>query len=536
VVTSSVPWRAGLATAAAIVVLAACQFAWVRPTNFLGYDEWMILWLTSRGIVSQPHAGRPLMLAGSLPAVWLAPDRLAGPYVLLGTYLALSGVLVFALCRAVAPRLGAVAALAGAITAVWAPLDYQRLDTVHMTPYGAVVFGTLLTLVLFLASLRRDSVLLLGAAGLAAIVTAFAYEATLPLLLVPPLVATAVWPGLRRRLAWAAAWTFTAALGAMPAAAVYLQRRGAPAYQAAYQTDLHPWRMAGRLWHHHAFDLAPAALTPLSQVAVPPAAIAAAALVVVMLAARWEGPPAPGPDGRRALMLCAAAGLGLAALGHLFFITSDGLTTPNRTQFLCAPGTGLFLASAAALVASLLPERLRLGGLTLLGAWIVAVSAGKTVAHQHTWDARSAYPAQAQLLTRLVALAPDLKPDTLVVLLDGRDAWRDTYGFDHAVRYLYEGRARGHVWQAPNLFYPTAFAPDRIRLEPRADIRDAWEESPLEYHYDQTIALRHAADGEVVLLERWPARVATTPMAESYDPRARIVTGRPAPPSRRILR
>jgi hypothetical protein len=141
-----------------------------------------------------------------------------------------------------------------------------------------------------------------------------------------------------------------------------------------------------------------------------------------------------------------------------------------------------------------------------------------------------------ELLRRLVALAPDLRPNTLVVLLDGRGAWPDTYGFDHAVRYLYEGRARGYVWSAPSLFYPTTFAPDGIRRQVRADVRAAWRESDTFHRYDETVAVRRAADGSVTILERWPARVAVSPAAASYDPRARIVTGGAEPRARRILR
>jgi hypothetical protein len=524
-----------VATSVAIATLGACHFATIRPTNFLGYDEWMILWLTSRGIVSQPHAGRPLVLVWSLPAAVFAPHRLLAHYVLLGTYLALTGVLVFTLCRAVAPRLRVVAALAGAFAAVWAPLDYQRLDSVHMTPYGGLTFGTVLALVLFVVSLQRTSLLLLALGVLAAIVTVLSYEGALPLLLVPPLAAVGWWPGFRHRLTWAIAWAGGVALGAIPASAGYMQR-GRQAYQAAYPLDLEPVRMAGRLLRHHAFDLGPALTTPIAQVMVMPAAICAAALAMVILSARGGEPPGLGAAARVPLARLAAAGLGLAALGHLAFIASPALTTPNRTQFLCAPGTGILLAALIGLVASLLPERLRLAGLTLMSTWIVAVSAGNTVAHQRTWDVRTAYPTQVQLLSRLVALAPDVEPNTLFVLLDGRGAWPDTYGFDHAVRYLYEGRARGHVWNAPSLFYPTAFLPDGIRREPRDDIRAAWRESPSVHRYDETIAVRHAADGSVSILERWPARVAVTPRADSYAPSGRIVAGRRDLPSHRILR
>lgn len=520
----------------AIVGLAWCHFAWVRSTNFLGYDEWLILSLTSRGIVSQPHAGRPFALVGSLPAALFAPHRVVAHYLLLGSYLALSGVLVWALCRAVAPDLPLAAALAGAFAAVWAPLDYLRLASLHMVPYGWFLFGTLLAIVLFLASLRRASLPLLAAAGLAATVTALGYEGTLPLLLVAPLAATAARRASPHRVTWAVAWGACMALVLACLVFGHLQLRGTGAYQAAYAVDLHPVRMAGRLVQHHGFDLVPLVSTPIAQVATLPAAVCAGALILVVFWARAQQGSVEGGNARGTLAMLAAAGLGLAALGHLPFLTSAGLTTPNRTQFLCAPGTGILLASVIVLLASFLPPRLRMGAVVLLGGWIVSVSAGRTVMHQRLWDVRTAYPAQVHLLARLVALAPDVRANTLIVLLDGRGAWLDTYEFEHALRYLYQGRARGYVWRARNLFYPTTFDDAGIRREPRKDIRAPWDESPSFHRYDETIAVRYGADGSVTILERWPMRVKATPAMESYDPFVRIVAGGTAPASRGILR
>jgi hypothetical protein len=520
----------------AIVALAWCHFAWVRPTNFLGHDEWLILSLTSRGIVSQPHAGRPLALLGSLPAALLAPHHVVAHYLLLGSYLALSGVLVWTLCRAVAPRLRLVAALAGAFAAVWAPMDYQRLASVHMAPYGWFTFGTLLALVLFLASLRRASLPLLAAAGVVATVTALSYEATLPLLLVAPLAATAARRAPRHRVTWAVAWSGGMLLLLAYLAFVHARLGPAASYQATYAVDLHPLRMAGRLLWHHRFDLVPVVSTPLAQVAMLPAMVCAGALILVVVCARAEEGPVEWANARGTLAILAAGGLGLAALAHVPFVTSAGLTTPNRTQFLCAPGTGIFLASVVLLLGSLLPPRLRMGAVVLLGGWIVAVSAGRTVLHQRVWDERTAYPAQIHLLARLVALAPDVRANTLIVLLDGRGAWPDTYGFEHALRSMYEGRARGYVWRASSLFYATTFDDAGIRREPREAIRIPWDESSSFHRYDETIAVRYGADGSVTILERWPMRVKATPGAASYDPFVRIVASGAAPASRALLR
>ena len=38
-----------------IYALTWAQFAFVESANFQGFDEWLTLWLTSRGIVAVPH-------------------------------------------------------------------------------------------------------------------------------------------------------------------------------------------------------------------------------------------------------------------------------------------------------------------------------------------------------------------------------------------------------------------------------------------------------------------------------------------------
>src|SRR5207247_11052069 len=75
-----------------IVLVFCAQYAWVKPTNFEGYDEWLLLSLASRGIVSVPPANRPLALIFDLPHALLFPHSLAGVYLVHGAYLALAGV------------------------------------------------------------------------------------------------------------------------------------------------------------------------------------------------------------------------------------------------------------------------------------------------------------------------------------------------------------------------------------------------------------------------------------------------------------
>ena len=89
--------------AAFLLALAAAQFAFVRPTNFGGTDEWLSFSLLSRGILSFPYANRPLNLAWALPGWSLFPDRLVGFLVFhalwIGLGLTVACVLVAGLLR-----------------------------------------------------------------------------------------------------------------------------------------------------------------------------------------------------------------------------------------------------------------------------------------------------------------------------------------------------------------------------------------------------------------------------------------------------
>ena len=97
------------------------------------------------------------------------------------------------------------------------------------------------------------------------------------------------------------------------------------------------------------------------------------------------------------------------------------------------------LASVVVGIGAIVPRAASEATALALAAWIVAVGTGRTVAMQQTWDRESAYPAQMSMLRGLVAAAPDLRPGTMVLLLDDGKAWRATFGFHHAIRYLYEG-------------------------------------------------------------------------------------------------
>src|SRR5262245_28120626 len=186
-----------------IVAAVIVQFAWVKPTNFAGYDEWLIFSQVARGVADVPYANRPLELLFSLPLRW-APPGLGSYLALHVAYFAAEGCLVFLLCERLLPGRPLLSFLAGLFAATWGPLDHQRLNVVQ--PYAGFAFWCCLALLLLVESWRRAHPPLLCLAALLAFVDIRAYEACGALLLGAPLLL--LWQPARPPRAWSflAAW------------------------------------------------------------------------------------------------------------------------------------------------------------------------------------------------------------------------------------------------------------------------------------------------------------------------------------------
>lgn len=518
---------------ATIFVLVGCQFAWLSPTNFHGSDEWLILSLVSRGIVTLPYANRPLALAWNLPAA-LFDDPVTPHFVLHGIYLALTGVLVFLIVRRLAPEEALLAWMAGVLAALWAPRDRLRLATVQMLPYSGFMVGLLLALLLLVEWWRRRRWGLLAAASILALATVRSYEGALPLLLGAPLL-LARFAAVRVGWSWAPAWY--AALGVAIVQIVGLPGSapgaGSLDYQARFRLDPSPLAMAGRMLHHYGLSLLPLVQT------LPNESAGAAALPVLgafwaalcYLVRRGQRPTAD----RRAHAVAMGLGLALAGMGSAPFVLSDAFTTPDRTQFLPAPGMGLFLAAAALWLGSWLPTRWRPFGIALLGGWIVGVGTVRVVSMQRRWDTRSTFLAQRQFLRQLTLVAPDLRPNTLVVLVDRTGSW-SPIDFPHAIEYLYAGHASGHVWGLRSFLCEAELTDAGVVRRPHAAVRGPWRSPPTLHRYDEVVFVRYAEDRTLHLFDHWPGRILPQPAGSAYAPRSRIVEGGAEPPARAVLR
>jgi hypothetical protein len=528
---AAVPGRMAVPIGIGLVVLA--QLSAVSPTNFGGYDEWLIVQLTSAGRVSIPYAERPLELVWDLPAV-LFPHRLDAFLWLHGIYLWLTGVLVWRLFARLAPGQGTAAFLAGTFAATWAPRDFLRLNAVETVAYSGVIFVTVAAASLLLESWRWRSMPLLAVAALLALCAARTYESVLPLLVAAPalLWAAPIRPEDRRpRWRFAAVWEAVMLVaGILSLAGVLLPSEGS--YQlSALSLDLHPGGVLRRLGEQAAYALAPAAAVSWPELGTAHVIITTVtfALVATAIARRHRDAIPALVHARQALL-----GAALAILGWSVFALSPAIRSAARTQFLSAPGLGILFAALIGLAAGAAPPRARAAARVALAAWIIAVAAARTGAMQRDWDARGYWPLQSASLREITAVVPDVVPGTLVLLLDDRGAWPATFTFRHALLFLYEGRAIGLVPGAHDFLYPARFAAGGISCEPWPVIRKPWDAAPTFHRGSEIVALALAADGSVSLLESWPS-VLPAASGTGYAPRSRIVPVRAPVAARRIL-
>ena len=201
-------------------------------------------------------------------------------------------------------------------------------------------------------------------------------------------------------------------------------------------------------------------------------------------------------------------------------------------QGFSAPGVGLFLGAGVALATGAAPGRARLAVALLLGCWIVGAGTARTRALQASWDGGdSHWPGQSRLLRQLVDIAPDLRPGTMVVLVDPEGTFQATFPFRHAIKFLYEGRILGVVPDGHPFLYPARFDGEGLTSDPWPVIRGPWREPATRHGYDEVVVFRHSG-GRLELLEVWPAGEGG-PAVEGYAPRARIVSG--PPPARAAI-
>jgi hypothetical protein len=403
--------------------------------------------------------------------------------------------------------------------------------------YSGFTLGMLLAAVVFVESWLRGSRTLLALSVPLAWAMVRGYEATLPILAVAVLAIRIRRGGPRAsRALWVASWIGGLAIAAAAAIAPMIVGSTEPTYQSEVWggMDLHLGRILGRLARQYAFHLKPVLTPGADLIASRAAAFSGAVFLLGALLARrplGEGVE----EGRSRLAVLVAAGLALAGLGYGTVVLSAADVAATRMQFLSGPGIALCLAASIRLLASLAPARWRHALALGLATWIAAVAGGRVLGMQRAWDRISAYPAQRATLAQLTAVAPDLAPGTLVVLIDDSRSWPMSFGFRHAVELLYGGRATGYAWGAWDLLYPTAVRAEGVATLPWPSLQRGWGERPTLHAFSSLVVVRLDLQRRLTLVESWPPELPALPGSTSYAPTRRVISLRPDVPARAIL-
>lgn len=514
----------------AIYAVFWCQFAVVRPENFGGIDEWMILSLASRGVLAVPYANRPLGLLFNLPAGLLPAQLLDASYLLHAHYLAATGFLAALLVLALAPHRTDWALLAGAFAATWAPADLLRLDAVYSCAYSGVAAASVLVFWVLARGSRRP-VLVVVAAGIAFLATRV-HEGPLPLLLCAPLLLLALGMRFRR---WPLAFYLGATvLAALVAGLPLLRGRPESWYQAEVMgVYLDPAGVAVRLAVQFGQHLGPLVTTDPRELVSWRGLLGALALASALLRVSPRSGP---PLDRRLLALAIPVGLLGAALAYSGFVLAARMAGTNRAQFLATPWVGLALASSILLGSSALPGRARAIVAAGCAAFVVATGAARVERLQHRFDRLSSYGRERSAVIQMLHLAPELKPGTLVLLLDHSRTWLGTFVFHHALDLAYGRGVAGCVPNArESLFYACYQDADGVRHEPWPILAEAWGEAPRSFRFDEIVAFRADPSGRLELLEAWPHELPQPPQGSRYAPRDRLDAPRVHPARRSLL-
>ena len=531
-------WRPALGLAAVAAVFWI-GYAGVRPTNFGGADEWLLIDLGSRGVLDFPYANRPLVLLWTTIAAQAWPHDLRAYWLFNGLYLCGAAWLTTVLTRRLLPGSPGLALLAGVFAAVWAPLDGLRLSGVLSCGYAGFTLCTMAALTLFLESWHRRRLDLLVLGAVLGFVAARGVESVIPILLVAPfLVLGEAVADRRRGFKWLVLWLSVVALELALALRPLLA--GTPSYQGgALGLDPAPFRVLVRLLRLLGMQATPLVTTSPAELLTPAVLLAVAAFALLAWAGiTWRCGPADAVRSRAAALRAMGLGLLLTAAGHAGLALSASISTPARTQILSGPGFGLALAGAVVSLSSVLPQRLARVAVLALGAWVVAVGTGRTVALQGEWDSfRSVFAEQHRTLSDLVGRAPGFTPGTLVVLLDGGRVWPMSFTFRHAMAYLYPGEAEGLVPGGADMLYPWSFTPEGVAITPWATIQPAWDVEASFHPWSTLVVVRASDSGALEVLGGWPeGDLPPLPPGARYAPLERIETDDPLPASRRILR
>jgi hypothetical protein len=200
-----------------------------------------------------------------------------------------------------------------------------------------------------------------------------------------------------------------------------------------------------------------------------------------------------------------------------------------RTQFLSGFGAALVLCSIAALL-SAWPRRARLNEIVPILVVACATGFGVWEAYDAGWLHNRDWERHRVALAQVLRVAPAVRPDTLIVLIDvpeATDPFGDNMWFDVGVRIAYPGTSVAGVYYRDQARRSPG---DGLELIEDRWIWDGTGFPPLirQIPFANTIIIRYDARGKGTLLDEVPAFLTTLPAVKAlYAPRALLTGQRP---------
>lgn len=532
---------------AVVMVLLWIPFGW--RTNGL-VEEWGLIdhieagtpiFVITDQVSLQAQSIRPLTFATFALAYILSPDSPVGFNVLYSIILVLKGIAAFLLLRILLPERPGLAFVASAIYAIYPANTMNFTFRAMNVQFAALMYLFSVSLLIVFWRYRHLSSLILLWISLA--ISLLTYEVAYPAVLLTPLLLVWLAGGFNRRVfVTAALWYVVPILTAARTVVVLLGTT------ATYQGDVIRTgasasgltEMLGALIRAYEQVLIVGWTDTLKQPAWSPLYILlATAIVVVTVAAAVIIDKSQGKTQdmlpRNRFVVLVIAGLLLIFLGFSPYLLSPF----HRSQYLWT----LYLASFGAVLAFSaviwqLSELLRFQRLYLIIVSVALLVSGVSAFNQHRYYRELALHQQ-NILGQMVEQAPQIRDDTLVVVVDEAKAletvWSFMYSgtFASAVHYIYSNQSLSAIICYPDsemraltdITETCRFEPDQLLIE--VGSRSNQEIKTTVYPYTRVLVFRYLLNHDLVLAQRLESSRPSMQPIERYHARTAITAAKP---------
>ncbi len=515
----------------ALLILAAItlvSFLVVDYGNFVGIDEWSHTYTVYRG--STLYGPRPLAMGALFVEYQLVGTSLIGAHI---AHLFLKfgiSLLVYLLVRHF-DRDAHFALACGSLTLLFTVPDWFVIQPFQMRSdnLGSLLLA-LIALLLYFRSLEDNRSWLLVIAIIFAVSALLMRESVVPVLIGAPVIETIlVQSPTKSRARWLVGWIGIIALASLWYARPFLGLGGST-YGQRLVTDLNPLRMArDTLWQFMAV-FRPLLGFPLEK------SLSFRLPILITIAATLLGfrsLPTRSSDSNegtsRHYLSWLIVGIAVTVLGFAAFLPTGLIAGIDRIHTISIVGEAIIIAAFVCAITQGIPGsmvRLTVQNLALVVVALYGVQANAQM-QQELYYYDAIWDEEAIFVRSLANQMPVVKENTLFVLIQdpsqNEAPFISGWGFEYAMRYLYEDRAAGLITTDNVRFHSWKITKEGIEFDPVED--RLFYVKPEFYHWDEMIFVTRATDGSAIVLGELPEKFHTPERSALYNPDARVERG-----------